>query len=157
MWKLFEIWEENQVTNEGLVFLIKLIENFEQRELFEILMRRWTERDFILSSEYNSQSAKERKLENFQKVSFESNAEDNISSFLKETILWDVFTKMNSSESAETRTLAAYAIWVLTFKHFHIQSEIWRYFGFTPMNGVVIINQFPVLIVEEDGSSLKNG
>ena len=100
-------------------------------------------------SSFNKRSPKN--IHNYlQKASFESSGGDsNICSDFKDTVLWDVFDKMNKCNDHEIRKLSAYIICILTYNNFAIQHEIWRHFGFTPIDGIMIFNQIPSQLIVE--------
>lgn len=145
------------MTKEALYYLIKIIElNISQKELYELLLLPKNEKEILSLYNCFTRKSPNKISYSYQKASFESaSGEDNVSSSFKETIMWDVFSKMNTSDDHEIRKLAAYVICLLTYNNYSIQQEVCRRFNFSPMDGIMIFNQIPSqLIVEiyfEDG------
>ena len=159
---LLDLCEDNQVTKEALHYLIKIVEiNVSQKELFELLLLPRNEKEILSLYSLLTRKSPNKIGHGLQKASFESTSgEDNVSSNFKDTIMWDIFTKMNTSNDHETRKLAAYIIWLLTYNNFTIQQEVCKRFNFSPIDGIMIFNQIPSQLIVEiyfENGYLTNG
>lgn len=131
------------MTEELLTYLVELLSNnTSQKDLYELLMMTWKDQSIMLKTKMPHKSSNKIVSIDLLKGSFESNS-DNISARFTNTLLSDVFNQMNQSQNVYLRKLAAYIVCIVTFNNNELQKAICTHFNFTPVEGIVIINQFP--------------
>lgn len=125
-------------------FLVSLIDrNFSKKILLKTLMTKWADRKTIMLPEKTRLS--EGGQSHYDSVNKKTNRGTNIQppELWDGTILKSLFHTMNSSKTKRLRKFIAYFLCYFSFNNSVVQSNLCKCFGFSPILGAVILNNFP--------------